>query len=151
MLCSSTFLMLLGVLAQNHKIGKRRAILEMIPVIIGLKPAVDAYRVVGDAKRQEGQLFDSLFEMIITKTIEMFAEAIPGVIIQLSAITSTTESTSRAAYVSLAVSALTTGFTSATISFDVDTDQVQRKNNPDFFGYVPENIKKRAGKSSETS
>ena len=81
-----------------------------------------------------------------TKAIEMFAEAIPGTIIQLSAILSVGVASS-AAIVSLIISALTTGFTSATISFDMDTDQVMRKSNPEFYGYVPDSAKKRTGKA----
>ena len=75
----------------------------------------------------------------------MFAEAIPGVIIQLSALMFTTESIPYAALASLAISALTTGFTSATISYDMDTDAMQRKHNPEFYGYIPDSAKTRAG------
>ena len=74
----------------------------------------------------------------------MFAEAIPGAIIQLSAILSAGVA-SPAAVVSLVISALTAGFTTATISFDLDTDQVMRNSNPEFYGYIPDSIKKRTG------
>ena len=74
----------------------------------------------------------------------MFAEAIPGAIIQLSAILSA-GAASFAAVVSLVISAFTTGFTSATISFDLDTDTMLRKNNPEFYGYIPDSTKKRSG------
>ena len=49
-----------------------------------------------------------------------------------------------AAYLSLLVSLLTTGFTSATISYDFDTDPQRRTYNPEFYGYVPDNGRKRA-------
>ena len=78
----------------------------------------------------------------------MFAEAIPGVIIQLSAILSAGVA-SPAAIVSLAISALTAGFTSATISFDMDTDTMQRKNNPEFYGFVPDSARRRTGELHE--
>lgn len=42
------------------------------------------------------------------------------------------------ALVSMVLSALTAGFTSATISFDWDTDPKRRKNQPSFYGYVPD-------------
>ena len=42
------------------------------------------------------------------------------------------------ALVSIVVSALTTGFTSALISFDKDVDVVGRKNQPTFYGYIPD-------------
>ena len=75
----------------------------------------------------------------------MFAEAIPGVIIQLSAILSDGQ-VSSAAFVSLAISALTTGFISASISYDWDTDVKRRELSPEFYGYVPNHANKRAGK-----
>ena len=143
MLFSSLFLMLLFVFEQNKRRGWRYVAMEMAPVLFGLKPAVDAYRVAIDAKMEEGQMMDPLQEMIYVKTTEMFAEAIPGVIIQLSAILSGGK-LSTGAVVSLATSAMTTGFVSSQISFDFDTDQVMRKGNPDFYGYIPDNAKKRA-------
>jgi hypothetical protein len=74
----------------------------------------------------------------------MFAEAIPGVIIQLMAISTIEVNASVAAWLSIAVSALTTGFASATISYDYDTDPVRREQVPDFYGYVPANPTKRS-------
>ena len=146
MLASSILIMSLMIILQNMKRGLQKVLIEVLSIPLGLKPAFDAYRVASNAKRQEGQLFDPLAEMIHMKGAEIFAEAIPGVIIQLSAIVaSTTESTSRAAFVSVAISALTAGFTSATISFDMDTDQTSRKDNPEFYGYMPDSAKKRTG------
>ena len=74
----------------------------------------------------------------------MFAEAIPGVVIQLWALLSADGRASVAALVSLVTSALTTGFISATMSYDWDTDAKQRKQTPDFYGYAPDNTRKRA-------
>ena len=45
---------------------------------------------------------------------------------------------------SLAVSLLTTGFISATLSYDFDTDPQKRAFNPEFYGYVPDDGRKRA-------
>ena len=42
------------------------------------------------------------------------------------------------ALVSIAISTLTTGFTSALISFDKDVDAKGRKKSPDFYGYIPD-------------
>jgi hypothetical protein len=74
----------------------------------------------------------------------MFAEAIPGVIIQLSAIAESTSTASFAAWFSIIVSAASTGFTSATISYDWDTDPQKRQQVPDFYGYVPANPTRRS-------
>jgi hypothetical protein len=48
------------------------------------------------------------------------------------------------AWLSLAVSAITTGFTSATISYDWDTDPARREVAPDFYGYIPAKASKRS-------
>ena len=42
------------------------------------------------------------------------------------------------ALVSITISTLTTGFTSALISFDKDVDVLGRKNQPRFYGYIPD-------------
>jgi len=43
------------------------------------------------------------------------------------------------ALVSIGISALTTGYTSAMIAFDKDVDVVGRKAQPEFYGYIPDN------------
>jgi hypothetical protein len=83
-------------------------------------------------------------EMTTMKLCEMFAEAIPGVIIQLMAIATSDGEVATAAWISLGVSALTTGFASATISYDFDTDPVRREQVPDFYGYIPAKASKRS-------
>jgi hypothetical protein len=132
------------VWAQNRKFGMFRVIREWLPILIGFKPAVDAYRVAKGEKQEAGQAFDALAELSFMKGIEMFAEAIPGVIIQLMAIATNDGDVAVAAWFSLSVSALTTGFASATISYDYDTDPVKREQVPDFYGYVPANPTKRS-------
>ena len=73
----------------------------------------------------------------------MFAEAIPGVIIQLLAILMDGHA-SIAALASLSISALTTGFVSASISFDWDVSPQKRLQNPQLYGYIPNNARTRA-------
>ena len=48
------------------------------------------------------------------------------------------EADSRQALFSILISALTTGYTSASISYDYDTDPTKRRISPDFYGYVPD-------------
>jgi len=43
------------------------------------------------------------------------------------------------------ISALTTGFASATLSYDYDTDPSERRKNPAFYGYIPDNGNVRTG------
>jgi hypothetical protein len=132
------------VWAQNKKLGMKRVLKEWFPILIGFKPAVDAYRVANGGKQEAGQVADALTEMTYMKGTEMFAEAIPGVIIQLMAISTNVGGVAVASWVSLSVSALTTGFASATISYDWDTDPVKREQVPGFYGYVPANPTKRS-------
>ena len=49
-----------------------------------------------------------------------------------------------AAWVSVVVSALTTGYGAAVISYDWDTDPEKREQTPDFYGYVPSNPRQRS-------
>ena len=138
-LATSITLQLFMVFGQNRKMGMRRVLREMFPVLIGFKPAVDAYRVATLAVQQEDQALSPFVEMVAARSIEMFAEAIPGVIIQLMAILTTESgvSVSTGAWTSVVVSGLATGFISATISYDFDTDPTKRLQQPDFYGYVP--------------
>ena len=131
------------VVGQNYRRGFKRTVIELIPVLTCFKPCIDAFRVASGSKMQPGNLFDPLTEMTYTKCIEMFAESIPGVLIQLSAIATTDKvSSSTIIWTSLAASALTTGYTAATISYNFDTDPSRREEDANFYGYVPEDIKR---------
>jgi hypothetical protein len=136
-------LQMLTVWGQNKKLGMRRVLREWFPILIGFKPAVDAYRVATGAKQEVGAVVDPMFEMTVMKVFEMFAEAIPGVIIQLMAIATSDKEVGTSAWLSVAVSAITTGFASATISYDWDTSPTFRKDAPDFYGYIPAKASKR--------
>ena len=148
-LSSSVGLQLMFVALKNRKKGFLRIVKEIMIVLTGFKGPWDAYRVAIGAEQEEDTLLDPMMEMTCTKCIELFAESIPGIIIQLSAIVSTMNSGEKkevtmTAYLSLLVSVLTTAFTSATISYDYDTDPRKRAFNPYFYGYVPDDGRKRA-------
>mmetsp|Transcript_7273 Transcript_7273/g.14707 ORF Transcript_7273/g.14707 Transcript_7273/m.14707 type:complete len:420 (+) Transcript_7273:3-1262(+) len=134
------------VFLQYRKLGSTRVLLETFPVLIGFKPALDAYRVAKGQKQEAETEADHMFEMTVIKCIEVFAEAIPGVIVQLLAIANVGEGKEVASgvWISLAVSAFSTGLISASISYDFDTDPKSRKMNPFFYGYLP-------GKASDRS
>jgi hypothetical protein len=142
-LAASIGIQMLLVWGQNRKFGMLRVLREWFPILTGFKPAVDAYRVAKGEKQEAGQLTDFYSELSVMKVTELFAEAIPGVIIQLMAIATSANKVSKAALLSLSVSALTTGYTSATISYDYDTDPVSREQVPDFYGYLPADPAKR--------
>jgi hypothetical protein len=75
-------------------------------------------------------------QMIASKIGEVFAEAIPAGVLQMYAyVQSPNRSTAAAA--SIFISALTTGFGSALISYDMDTSPKKRRETPDFYGFVP--------------
>ena len=61
---SIPLLQLLVTFVQNHKRGSKSLLLEMIPVVAGLKPAVDAFRVASGAKMEEKQTFHPFIEMV---------------------------------------------------------------------------------------
>jgi hypothetical protein len=52
---------------------------------------------------------------------------------------------SKSALGSIIVSACTTGFTAATISFDFDVNPKRRRDEPDFYGYIPDSARRRTG------
>ncbi|GMH92016.1 hypothetical protein TrST_g565 [Triparma strigata] len=146
-LTMSMGLQVLWVLIQYRKTELRRQTREILVVLTGMKAAADAYRVAMGAEKEKNTEIDPMTEMTFTKCVETFAESLPGVIIQLSAIISAINGggeVTTAAYMSLGVSILTTGFISATISYDFDTDPKKRAFNPEFYGYAPDNSKKRA-------
>jgi hypothetical protein len=71
----------------------------------------------------------------------MFAEAIPGTILQLYAalrLFLVGGDVSKRAVLSIALSALTTGYTSSMLSYDYDVDPIKRKETPSFYGFVPD-------------
>jgi hypothetical protein len=142
-LVMSIGLQMLCVWGQNRKLGRKRVLREWIPILLGYKPAVDAYRVATGAKQEVGTAMEPMFEMTGMKMVEMFTEAIPGVIIQLMAIATSDKDVGATAWLSVAVSAITTGFASATISYDYDTDPAKREATPAFYGYIPAKASER--------
>jgi hypothetical protein len=142
-LVMSIGLQMLTVWFQNRKLGMTKVLREWFPILIGYKPAVDAYRVATGAKQEIGGAVDPMIEMTCMKVLEMFCEAIPGVIIQLTAIATSEKDVGTSAWLSVAVSAITTGFASATISYDTDTNPAKREEAPASYGYIPANASKR--------
>ncbi|GMH82067.1 hypothetical protein TL16_g09138 [Triparma laevis f. inornata] len=146
-LATSIILQLLVVLLQNRKKGVRRILKEVAIVIAGMKPAVDAFRVASGAEQEKNTMLDPTTEMTSCKVVEMFAESIPGIVIQTSAIINdlnSGESVSWTIYLSLAVSILATGFVSATLSYDWDTAPKNRAAMPIYYGYIPDSARVRA-------
>ncbi|GMI34758.1 hypothetical protein TeGR_g897, partial [Tetraparma gracilis] len=134
---------LVMVWLQNRKCKDKKIVVkEVMIVLTGLKPGFDAYRAASRTKKHDWQFMDASMEMSFSKGVEMLTESIPGTVLQLVAYMEEKQKNadyiSYQALVSMVLSALTAGFTSATISFDWDTDPKRRKNQPSFYGYVPD-------------
>ena len=83
-----------------------------------MQPAVDSYRVCAGQEMEEHHVFDAKIELACSKCCEMACESIPGGLLQLYVLLKQRETVSRATVGSVIVSAMTTGFTSASISFE---------------------------------
>ena len=101
-----------------------------------LRPAVDAYRVSTNHEDEDANM-DQLSEMVINKGIELSCESIPGCVLQLYVWLMAPEKAGTFALVSIGISCITTGYASAMIAFDMDVDVPHRKNQPKFYGYIP--------------
>jgi hypothetical protein len=78
---------------------------------------------------------------VATKVYELIFEALPGCVLQLYVLIKTLRETggvSKQALLSLAVSAFSAGFSSANITFDWDTGVQRRKDQPEFYGFIPD-------------
>ena len=99
-----------------------------------------AYRVASGHEKSEHHFMNPLMELAATKMIEMFCESIPGAVIQCLAYMELVGRGKRSseALFSILISAATTGFTSASIAYDFDTDPDRRKRKPEFYGCIPD-------------
>ena len=68
------------------------------------------------------------------QAIELATESIPGCVLQIFVVLTNANNMGIGALISIAISALATGFTSAKIAFDKDLDTQGRKNQPNFYG-----------------
>jgi len=138
MICLSLLLQLLMVLLiQYRKKSKRVKLKEALITIPFLRPAMDAYRVNTNHEDEE-TVWPELKMMVHGKAIELATEAIPGCVLQLFVWLSNPEQAGTYDLASIAISAATTGFSSTMISFDMDVDVPYRKNQPKFYGYIPD-------------
>ena len=116
MVVTSLVLQLLIVFGQNK--GKPRVLVkETLVVLTAMKPALDAFRVASGHEMEEHHAIDAKTELVATKGIEMVCESIPGSLLQLYVLLKV-RNVSRAVVGSVIVSAMTTGFSSASISFE---------------------------------
>jgi hypothetical protein len=126
------------VTLQNSHRGPRAVLWELGVVFSLLKPGIDAARVAGGAARVEGAPLDPFVEMLFCKLIEMTFESIPGGLAQAIFLLNGSDWTT-AAVVSVGLSCVSTAFIATTLVYDLDTDPMRRKSNPEFYGYIPDN------------
>ncbi|GMI35292.1 hypothetical protein TeGR_g2861 [Tetraparma gracilis] len=115
---------------------------EILLVLSGVKPGIDAMRVASKIELEHATL-ESLTSLTIAKGVEIATEAIPGTVLQLAALLRA-DTIRGQALASVAVSALTTGFTAAMTAFDWDVNPSKRRITPAFYGFVPDSATPRA-------
>jgi hypothetical protein len=127
----------LVVIVQNARFGLAKVAREIFIVLSLLKPAVDAIRVAGGEEQAEGAPIDPIAEMVICKLSEMTFESIPAGMAQAVFLLNGGDWTT-VAVISLILSCLSTAFTATSIAYDLDTNVAKRKNNGEFYGYMPD-------------
>ena len=137
MISTNMIIQIVCVLGQYQKKSWGRKMKEVMICLLFLRPAVDAFRVSTNHEDEEAT-FNSLSEMIANKMSELATESIPGCVLQLYVWLTNPEEAGSTALVSIGISALTTGFSSAMIAFDFDVDVPHRRSQPKFYGYIPD-------------
>jgi len=80
---------------------------------------------------------------IALSSVELGFESIPGCVLQLYVWLISKDDVGMSLLISIGISAMTTGFTSAMIAFDFDVDPPHRTNQPMFYGYIPDDHNRR--------
>jgi len=130
------------VLAIYAKKSWQRKLYEVMITLTFLRPPIDAYRVSTNQIDDENAV-GVLAEMMYNKGAELGCESIPGCILQCWVFLGNREQAGFFAALSIIISALTTGYSSAMIAFDMDVDLSNRKKQPKFYGYVPDDNSSR--------
>jgi len=143
MISTNLFIQILCVFALYKKKSLASKLKEIMITLLFLRPAVDAYRLSSN-QDDDDVTIGRLEEMIGNKMIELATEAIPACILQSYVFLSNPEEAGTYALLSIGISAMTTGFTSAMISFDKDIDVKGRRAQPIFYGYIPDDNGLRA-------
>jgi hypothetical protein len=94
---------------------------ETLIVLSGMKPGWDAMNVANGTEQSPHAFMNPEMELTFTRCMEMCFESIPGSVVQISGILQNLKrdgEMSKVALGSVVLSALTTGFSGATISFE---------------------------------
>ncbi|GMH89181.1 hypothetical protein TrST_g12968 [Triparma strigata] len=135
---------LLVVFVQYKNHSFRRRFTESLYVLTFIKPGIDAYRVINGSETEVGCDFSPKWELMLMRSIELFAESIPFTLILTYAfLTGNIKEEPVAAIFSLIISVCSAAFISTGISFDCDTDKIGRASLPTFYGYIPDDTTKK--------
>ena len=137
MICMNIFLQIYVAWMQYKKKSITVKLREVLITLLFLRPAVDAYRVSTNHDDEEAS-FDPLIEMMGNKCAELACESILGCVLQMYVYLAYPNEAGSFALVSILISALTTGYTSAMIAFDMDVDVEHRRGQPTLYGYIPD-------------
>ncbi|GMH79508.1 hypothetical protein TL16_g08170 [Triparma laevis f. inornata] len=119
---------------QHFKHSKLVILRECLYVVTFIKPGLDAHRVVQGKQHEVDAFFDPKGEMLIGRVVELFAECIPGAVIQTMSFVNGPHS--HIAILSLTSSILTASFISATITIEKDIDSKSRSHSPNYYGFI---------------
>ncbi len=123
--------------------GENELRIEYLSALLGFSSIFTAFKVSSGKQVHPLQHFNPLLELTILKVIELVIEIVPSIILQIYAIFVAKERSS-IAITSLIVSGLSTGYTSAIITYDMDVSTKKRRINPRFYGFIPEQPISRA-------
>jgi len=137
MILTGIFIQICFVFVQYQSKSLKIRLVEALVTLICLRSIVDAFRVSKNHKDDEVVL-DCLSELLVNRGIELATESIPGVVLQLYVWLTNPSDAGSYAIASILISAMTTGYNSALISFDMDIDIPHRRVQPTFFGYIPD-------------
>eukprot|EP00518_Triparma_eleuthera_P014041 CAMPEP_0182474878 /NCGR_PEP_ID=MMETSP1319-20130603/26425_1 /TAXON_ID=172717 /ORGANISM="Bolidomonas pacifica, Strain RCC208" /LENGTH=626 /DNA_ID=CAMNT_0024675815 /DNA_START=157 /DNA_END=2033 /DNA_ORIENTATION=- len=142
MIATSFGLQLMMIILVHGQGGPGVLLCEVAKLFSGLKPAFDAYAVGTGAERPAYAVFDPFTEMVGARMMELFSEAIPMAVLQIVFIIQA-RTVDPVVATSLLISALTAGYTAASVTYDFDTDPKRRLHEPDFYGFIPDSNFKR--------
>jgi len=142
MILTSTAFQMIVVIGQNRKKSRWIMFREVMFVLTFVKPGVDAYRVATGYVDEDATV-NPLVEMALSKGCELAAESIPGSLLQVYMYINSPDKLP-VFLLSILISTLTTGFASALISYDMDVSVTNRKEIPQFYGFVKDSSIERA-------
>jgi len=85
MLCTSLLLQLCMTCLKFNRKKPLQTLKEALVVVVGMKPVLDVYNIIGDVEEDEDAILDPMMELTATKYIETFSETLPGCVLRESA------------------------------------------------------------------